>query len=37
MYTDVHSVLTVALALMRRPPTKNDLLLSAEGKLRGIS
>lgn len=24
-------------AVIRRPPTKNDLLLSAEGKLRGIS
>jgi len=24
-------------ALIRRPPTKNDLLMSAEGKLRGVS
>lgn len=36
-----HTVCTYVYTLMwlltRRPPTKNDLLMSAEGKLRGVS
>ena len=33
----LYDVYTLMRLLTRRPPTKNDLLMSAEGKLRGVS